>query len=118
MNFRPATLDDLIAFNGKKPATTMRAFVAEHEGKVLAVGGMHYTGGSLFAFSELSDEMRSHRKSILRAARYVIEKAKAMNLPVFAICSKSEPSAPAFLARLGFGYVSTTEAGDLYRLES
>jgi N-acetylglutamate synthase-like GNAT family acetyltransferase len=115
MNFRPATLDDLIAFNGRRPEMTMRAFVAEEDGKVLATGGTYYSGGSMVVFCDLGDEIRKSPKSILKGAKYVMEKVRQMGVPVVALCSKTEPTAPGFLNHLGFEFARATDQGDLYQ---
>jgi len=118
MLLRPATLDDLIALQGKAPECTMRAHVAEIDGQPLAVGGVYYTNGATYAFSVLSDEMRLHRKSIMRAARYAMEKIAELPGPIYALCSRDEETAPQFLARLGFEFHATSDNGDIYRLRS
>lgn len=118
MLLRPATPDDLVALHGKLPECTMRAHVAEVDGKVLAVGGVYYSSGSTFAFSYLSDEMRTHRKSIMRAARFAMHKVAALPGPIYALCSQSEANAPEFLRRLGFEFFAHSSSGDVYKLRS
>lgn len=116
MNLRPATRDDFIAFAGQPPAMLTRAYVAEQAGQVLAVGGVYYDSGVAFAFCEIGDEMRAHRKSIMRGARLVMDAVVGkMTVPVYAICSRREANAPAFLARLGFEPAGMTGLGELYR---
>lgn len=116
MNLRPATRDDFIAFAGQPPAMLTRAYVAEQDDQVLAVGGVYYDSGVAFAFCEISDEMRAHRKSLMRGARLVMDAVVGkMTVPVYAICSRREANAPAFLARLGFEPAGMTGLGELYR---
>lgn len=116
MNIRPATREDFVSFAGHPPAMLTRAFVAEHNGRVLAVGGVYYSAGVAFAFCEMDDGMRAHRKSIMRGAKVVVEAVLArMTVPVYAICSKREPNAPAFLSRLGFVPEGMTGLGELYK---
>ena len=118
MLLRPATREDMIALQGKPPEMTMRAHVAEHEGRVLAAGGVYYTNGAAIAFCQLSNEMRSHRKSIMRAARFVMSKISALPGPVYALCSREEKTAPQFLSRLGFEFFASSDSGDIYKLGS
>jgi hypothetical protein len=118
MLLRPATRDDLIALQGKLPEHTMRAHVAEVDGKVLAVGGVYYVNGTTVAFSYLADEIRGHRKSIMRAAKFAMEKIAALPGPVYALCSRDEATAPQFLARLGFEFFAPSNNGDIYKLRS
>lgn len=116
MNLRPATAADFIAFAGAPPKMLTRAYVAELDGRVLAVGGLYYDSGVAFAFCEISDEMRTHRKAIMRGARLVMDVViRTMGTPVYAICSRREPNAPAFLTRLGFEPAGMTGLGELYR---
>jgi hypothetical protein len=114
MKMRPATREDIIALTGKPPETMMRAFVAEHDGEVLAVGGLYYCDGSAIAFSTMADKMRTHRKSIMRYAVKLTELFNASAVPVRAICSGKEANAPAFLERLGFVPERQSAIGDIY----
>jgi len=117
MIFRPATAGDFIALQGKPPESTVRAHVAEHDGQVLAAFGVYYTNGITVAFTIMGDGMRKHRKSIMRFARFVMAKIAAMPGPIYALCSRTEETAPRFLARLGFEFMSESDAGDLYKLK-
>ena len=116
MNIRPATRADFVSFSGRPPEMAARAYVAELDGDILALAGIYYCAGVAIAFCEMDDAMRQHRKSIMRGARLVMREVIAsMRMPVFAICSKREPNAPAFLSRLGFEPAGVTGLGALYR---
>lgn len=101
MNVRFATRDDLVQWFGAVPAT-MRALVAERDGQVLAIAGISTMDDHVQAFSAYRPEMAAHRFTMARMARRFAAMLSEVTVPVLAVCSKVEPTAPDLLARMGF----------------
>jgi hypothetical protein len=101
VKIRPATRDDVLQWYGNVPAT-MRAIVAEDDGRVLGIAGLASVGGGLQAFSEIDDALRGHRLFLARAA--IAFRGLLAETPgaIVAICSQCEPTAPRLLSWLGF----------------
>ncbi len=116
MILRPAAAADVLAIHGKLPDCTMRAYVAVIDGQPLAIGGVYYAEAGTFAFCQITDAMRARRKSIMRAARLVMGIVRQFPGPIYALCSRQEETAAAFLKRLGFEFMEPTAQGNVYRL--
>lgn len=105
MKLRNATAADIAAL-GVSNELGMRAFVAEHEGRVLGIAGIAVMRDHAQAFSFITDEMRSHKVAMGRAAirlRGMIQKmVRECGAPMIALCSPNEPTAPRLLAHIGF----------------
>ena len=103
VTFRPATQRDFLAFYGRPSPYTLRAMVAEHEGRVIGFGG-YYTepGGALIAFTDILPEMRKHRKAMLRGAKLVMGLIRGNGVPVLARANPNEPTADTALRHFGF----------------
>lgn len=102
VEFRRATSEDVFEFFGGYPPARMRGFVGVLDGKVVAVGGVYYHAGSLVAFSDLKPEIRKHKKALAKGCRMLVKFFEELNVPVYALASQSEPTAPYLLAKLGF----------------
>jgi len=113
IEIKPATRETLERFYGKQPDATVCAWVAEQDGVLLGCGGIAFRGPALEVFSDFGDELKRHPKYILKAARIILKKAAEYRRPVFALRNKDEPTADAFLRRLGF-----EPKGDLYKWHS
>lgn len=100
MIVRQATRDDLIDWFGAVPAT-MRAIVAEENGKVYGVAGISVMQDHLQAFSAVKPELRKHKYLMAKAGVMFARMLKDCG-PVLAVCSPTEPTAPDLLTRLGF----------------
>jgi hypothetical protein len=108
VKLRPATENDIRAWFGNVPAT-MRAIVVEDGDEVLGVAGISTMADHLQAWSDFRPRLREHPYLLARAAvefRRMLRDAPGV---VLALCSQTEPTAPALLAKLGF--VQYTERG-------
>jgi len=101
MMVRYATADDVRQWFGEVPAT-MRAMVVERDGKVAAIAGLARMPDHWQAFSAFAPEMRAHGYYLAKLAKQFAGLLEAAPGAVFAIASKTEPTAPALLSRLGF----------------
>lgn len=101
MNVRYSTREDLIAWFGNVPAT-MRAVVVEDDGRVVGIAGLMRGADHLQAFSAIKEELRPHKRVLVRVARMVQQMIEDVPGPVLAVCSEKEPTAPGLLSALGF----------------
>lgn len=110
---RLATAADVEAFYGRAPEHTMRGYVVMLGNRPVALGGIVYRFGALCAFSEMKDELRPYKVSIVRFARKIGEILNGV--PGMAVASPSEPGSERLLRRLGFEHVGSSNEGEVYR---
>lgn len=112
-SLRPATRADYREFYGEDPVNTMRAYVAELDGKVVGIGGTMCVQDSVYVFSDMKDELRPFKVSIFKFAKKVDELLSG--LPGVCIANPNEPNSERLLRSLGFEWVSSTESGEVYK---
>ena len=107
--FRTADEATIRGFYGKLPETTTRSVVITMDGHPAGIVGVSFEYGRAMLFSDISDELRPHLRSmtVLRAVRRGIDFAKQAKLPVIAF-AEAETGAK-ILEREGF--VPDTEPG-------
>lgn len=112
---RPACQEDVEAFYGPHLALTMRAWVWTLEGKPIGLAGVVYHGDGQvpMIFSKLRPEARRFPRTIVDGARAMLREMARQ--PMYAIADSDTPTAPRFLAHLGFEFVRPSLIGDLYR---
>lgn len=110
---RPATRADLELFYEGRIPVSMRAHVIEVDGKILGVGGLYFESGYTVAFSHITDELRAHRKWIVKGARYLQRLIEQEPGTVLAIASPREKTSEHLLQRLGFEQARQTPNGML-----
>lgn len=109
---RPATLGDLREFYERdKIDPSTNALIWLLNGKPIAVGGLVYEHGVVGVFLSLKDEARSFKHHIHRHARRFVQDALKRHKYIFARQEEDEPTAPKWLARLGFKNIG----GNLWR---
>jgi len=110
---RPATRADLVPwFDGRIPMT-MRAFVLEHEGRILAAGGVGDERPGNYAFSKVAPGARD-LPGITQALGRLAVRVRAVireSGEVLANQDPNEPTAPALLAWCGMEHLG----GGLWR---
>ena len=94
---RPASSDDLERFYQKSPPVSVRAWVADLGGEILAVAGVTMAG---IYFSDMRPEMHRYRKAIVRGAATMLREAGVHR--GIALADEDLPSAPRTLAHFGF----------------
>lgn len=110
----PATEEAVRAVYGENPPTrTLRAATAfERDGKVVACGGLYAQGADLVLFIDGDlDAMAKAPVTFLKAARRMMEIARAKAMPVYSYASEKREASERFLERLGFSRVE----GRVYR---
>lgn len=101
VEIRPATMKDAHEYwGGNPPMRSMRGFVAVLDGRVIGIAGVYYDGRAQVAFSEIKEEMKAHKKDIVRGTRRVMAMIRERGLAVWATCG-DERSA-RFVERCGF----------------
>lgn len=91
---RPATRSDIMAFYGRLPEGSARAWVLDIGGKVSGVAGYRVAGDVLLVFSDVAEGVP--KMTIWRKAREFMA-----SLTRLTYCEGSEQSGP-FLKRLGW----------------
>jgi hypothetical protein len=100
---RKATREDIQAFSNVTDFPTVKGVVGELNGKIIGFGGLARHRGRWYAFCDLIPEARKFKITIARAAIRVFEEARRDGVKfVYAEMDQNEPTAPAWLARLGF----------------
>lgn len=103
MKVRRATREDIDAFSDLKNKPTIRAYVGEIDGVVVAIGGLALSGGRWFGFCDLTEKARGHKMTIARMGKRIMDEAREMGIRyVYANVDMSEPNAERWLTRLGF----------------
>lgn len=98
MELVPAMKEHLEEFYGTVPVT-VRAISAVENGKCYGVAGFYKDNGKDIVFVKIKDEMKSHKRLIIIAARRLLKMA---NGKVFAIQDKCIETSGGFLKHFGF----------------
>lgn len=108
---RPATRADIAALSDDSVPHRLRAWAAERDGEVLAVGGLAFhPGGSVSAFLDLAADPKTFALSLHKAGKLMMNTARDLRLKrVVATAQPDRPSAVAWLKRFGF---EPLEVGD------
>lgn len=104
MKVRPATRGDLVPwFSGTVPKT-MRAFVLEHDGQVIAVGGVAEQKLFRIAFSRVAEGARDLPGAQIGLGRLAVRVRSLIHASgeVWADQDMSEPTSAGLLAWCGF----------------
>jgi len=116
IEIRPATAADIAAYYGSSVAPTVRAVVAVMDGKPVGIAGVKYERGALMAFSEIRNEMRPHRKAIVKGARMAVDMIRRIGAPVYAVGNL--PTSDELLRHYGFERVGESRDGGVYQWQS
>lgn len=112
---RPATADDIARFYDKPPGRSVRAWVAEFDGQVIGLGGLFYGPRSVCLFSEMTPELRRHKRFIVDAAVALVALGKRVNATV--IADPRIDGSERFLTWLGLVPLMETEHGKVFGYE-
>lgn len=89
---------------------TIKGIAGFVDGKLVAVAGFRIFRGEVLAFCGLKDEARPFKVAMHRTAVRLMDEAKRRHKRIIAQCDPDEPTAPAWLRRLGFRH----EEGELW----
>ncbi len=112
---RPASKADVEAYYGHPLEHTMRGYVVMLDGKPVALGGIIYRFGMLCAFSEMKEEFRPYKVSIVKFSRKI--EGLFNGVPGVAVANPREPGSERLLRRLGFKHVGSCDEGEVYHWE-
>lgn len=107
---REATKEDIIAFARDSMAPTLRGWVGEVDGEVIALGGFALALGRWVGFLDVTEEGRSLlkknmyvRAAMIRAAVTALREARKMGIRyLYARADMNYPRADEMLEKLGF----------------
>ncbi|MFW6028603.1 MAG: hypothetical protein ACOC9Q_03680 [bacterium] len=100
---RPATREDIEAFSEEAGKPTIRAWVGDLDGEIVAIGGFARIRGRWFGFCDLTDDARPYKMTLMRAAHRAMKAAREQGIRfIYADADRSEPRAMHWLHSLGF----------------
>jgi hypothetical protein len=112
---RFATLDDFIYFYGHTPKYTIKAWVYEHEGVLLGIGGIVIYRESYNLFLKVNNAIKCSKKILYHAILQGMNEIKKTKLPYTAIRDCTLDSSKRLLEKLGFQYLLTnTDKQEVY----
>lgn len=114
LSVRPATADDVIAIYKRSTLVTARAWVADLDGKPVGIAGYHIAAGYLEVFSTVTDPLRDFPVSIMRYGRWFMDELRRRGVPAVCSADEGEANSCAFLERLGWVEVGTSDSGLIY----
>jgi hypothetical protein len=98
----PATPDLLKQFYGSIPARTSQTVVAVKDDRVIGVAGVYVDDARLIVFTDLSDELRQDKRTMVRGIREIFRLVQKYDLPVYAVVNTSIDGAVKLLTHVGF----------------
>jgi len=107
---RPATAEDLEIYYPGTIRPTIKAWLGEIDGEILAVGGFAFSEGRWFAFFDIRPGVRetlrtsrAYKKTLVRAAKMIMGEAERQGIKyIYADTEKHESGAGRWLESLGF----------------
>lgn len=103
LTVRPATRSDIAAFSDLANKPTVRAWIGELDGAIIALGGIALVKGRWIAFVDLTEAARPYKMTIARTAIRFLEAARRDGIRfIYAERDVNEPSAERWLTSLGF----------------
>ena len=111
---RNATVDDYEAFYGERPKHSIRALVAELDGKVVGIGGILYST-PILAFSEMREELRGYPLFIMKSAKKLAKMMDKYGQYAIAVACPNEKNSQKLLEHLGFTKISSTDEQEVYQ---
>lgn len=106
VSIEPARQEDIKQFARDEGFPTLRAWVGRESGEAIALFGFaRQPDGRWYAFFDITDKARRHKKQIVRTARMVMEEARKMGLRyVYAQPDPGESLAVRWMQSLGFDH--------------
>lgn len=95
---RPATMEHFERLKSS-PLKTARAFAVVRGEDVIGIGGVYRDGASLVLFSELTDELRKDKRSLIRLVRAVTPMLRPRTL---ALADPDIDGSDVLLEHMGF----------------
>ena len=97
----PVTVNMVKDFYGHIPKRTFKAFAMVKNEKIIGVGGIYIDDDHIVVFSDLTDEARRNKLSLLKAT-YKVMNLVHSSLPVYALCDPNVKKSGKLLKHIGF----------------
>ncbi len=118
---REASKEDIEQYFPGVPKPTMRAWVGEIDGEMVAIGGWAFDGSRWYAFFDMSDKLEKMAKNnfglkmmIAKTAKQIIMEADKQGiLALYVMIDTEKQNAKRWLINLGFEKMSSR----IYRRE-
>jgi hypothetical protein len=98
----PATMELLKRFYGEEPKRSQRAVVAIKDDRIIGVAGIYTEKERSVMFSEMSDECRKDKRTVVKGIRAVMKLASARAMPVMALADPEIEGSEKLLEHMGF----------------
>lgn len=113
---RPATIEDIKSFyNIETIPYSIKALVFFFDGHLSGIGGVRFQHGYYVVFSDILENIKVPRATVLRCGLLVMDMAKKTYKELYAIKDMGLPSANRFLTALGFNYMETKDGMEIYK---
>lgn len=108
-DIHPVTAEELARFCARGPEHRAVGLIGFVDGKFVGAGGFDYCdSGEVVAWCKVTPEVKRHRVALWRCCLRMLDAAReAGHKRILAVASPIIPTAPVFLARLGFKEVGT-----------
>lgn len=119
VEIRPATRHDIKEFYGDKMRNSCRAWSGFYDGKLVCIAGVAITRNLMLVFMEMRTDQEVPDITIWRGALEIWTKIKSLGYDIlYAVADPQHENAPAFLHRLGFEHIESSERGEIYRWQT
>ena len=98
----PATAELLHRFYGEAPKRSQRAVVALDGERVVGVAGVYVDDERWVMFSDLTEELRKDKRTIIKGIRAVMKMTQGRDLPVHALADPEIEGSEVLLEHMGF----------------
>lgn len=115
LEIRPLTADYIMEFHGLSAMPySARGYAFFLDGDLVGMGGVRFHGPYFIAFSDIKENVKVEKATVYRCALEVMKLIRDMGIKTVAICNNDVPSAPKFLAHLGYHHSHSDPAGEFY----
>lgn len=108
VEYRHATSRDIEEFYGYIPAT-MKALIFFVNGTPSGLGGYKMENGNLIVFSDIRENVKVNKYTILRCANVIMDFIKEKDTPMYAVTNNKK-----LLKSLGFVHIGEVEDASLF----
>lgn len=115
---RPLKYKDLVEFYERSLGRHSEGWAVEYKGELAAVVGVTIYPTIVVAWSEIKPGIRAPKRTVLKAAKIMMDKIIGLGYPVlYAVANPELTTAPMLLARLGWDHIETSARGKVFKWE-